>query len=357
MWDSYGREPMDLKLMALQLGRKLWILLVSSLVGVLLIGGPYFLRHVVFAPARQYQAVMDFYVDYAKQADGTEYTYFNQTTWTQLMQDDVFTDKILTALSEDKNSKTMPDKDTLKRYLNATMLSDTRIVTTTVTTPDPQLTMEINAALIKAFDEFAQEQKEIADFRILQQPDKATLVVADVRTFRACMLGLVLADFLTICYLLLYATLDDSIYLPVTFEKRYGIPMVGTVHSEELRLMMKQFFTKPPILVTADESVDADQVKMSLKEHAIDTDVSIDLSGSFVETVREQLIASGNLLLVVEAGAHNGKKIEKTLEICAKCGSPINAALLWDADEKLIRAYYLPQHVFHRSKKREQKTK
>ena len=351
MWNcDYGREPMDLKLLALRLLRKIWILLVTSLLGVLLVGGPYFLHHVVFAPAREYEAVMDFYIDYAKQDSGEEYTYFNQTTWTQLMQDDVFTDKILTALSQKYPSAKLPDKETLKGELNATMLSDTRIVTTTVTTNDPELTMQINDALITAFDQFAQEQKEIADVRILQQPDQASLVVADVRTFRACMLGLVLFDVITLFYMLLYAVLDDSIYIPVTFEKRYGVAMLGTLHSPELKLMARQFYEKAPLLISSDQKVDLGEVKNALKEKGIETDTTVDLSGELGETIREQLRASGNLLLVVKAGAHNGRLIEKTLEICAKCGSPVKGALLWDADEKLIRAYYLPQHVFSRRK-------
>ena len=68
---------------------------LAALLGALCIGGPYFLRKVTFGPAKEYEAVTDFYIDYAVQESGEEYTYFNQTTWTQLITDDVFTDKIL----------------------------------------------------------------------------------------------------------------------------------------------------------------------------------------------------------------------------------------------------------------------
>ena len=85
-------------------------------------------------------------MDYATQPDGTEYTYFNQTTWTQLMTDDVFTDAILKHLGE--QGVTM-EKAALRECLYATMLSDTRIVTTTVTTHDPEQTMKIKVTKLK----------------------------------------------------------------------------------------------------------------------------------------------------------------------------------------------------------------
>jgi len=346
MWNRYyGNEPMDLKLLALRFGKKCWIFLITSLLGILLTGGPYFLIHVVFGPARQYEAVTDIYVNYAKMSSGAEYTYFNQNTWTQLMQDDVFTDKILAALGSNPGI----DKETLKKDISATMLSDTRIVTTTVRTGNTELTMKINKAVIQAFCEFAGEQKEIAGIKILQKPAKAELVTVDVRTLRACMLGLVIFDAVAFFYLLLYMILDDSVYLPAAFEKRYQIPMIGTIHSRELKLMAKQFFTKPPLLITADSDVELGDVKNALLLHSVETGVCIDMSGEFVETIREQIQASGELLLVVKAGAHNGRMIEKTMEICSKCGCPVRAALLWEADEKLIRTYYLPQHVFGKS--------
>ena len=96
MWEcNYGSEPIDLKLLVLRLLKNIWIPILAAVLGVLLVGGPYFLKHVTFGPAKEYEAVTDFYMDYALQPDGTEYTYFNQTTWTQLITDDVFTDGIL----------------------------------------------------------------------------------------------------------------------------------------------------------------------------------------------------------------------------------------------------------------------
>ena len=46
------------------------------------------------------------------------------------------------------------------------------------------------------------------------------------------------------------------------------------------------------------------------------------------------------VLLAVNAGRHSGRKLERVLEFFATQEIPVTAALLWEADEKLIRAYY-----------------
>ena len=56
---------------------------------------------------------------------------------------------------------------------------------------------------------------------------------------------------------------------------------------------------------------------------------------------------SVKVMLVIKAGAHNGKRIEKALDICRKFDAEVTAGLLWEADERLISAYELPEHVLY----------
>lgn len=418
MWEcNYGKEPLDIRLLVLRFLRKSPLILLAALLGVLCVGGPYFLRKVTFGPAKEYEAVTDFYIDYAVQESGEEYTYFNQTTWTQLITDDVFTDKILTHMSgvkisgeeddpqaadprdAEEWSASLPDvekaagitKRELQGYLYATMLSDTRIVTTTVTTNDPELTMKIERALLWAMEDFGREQKEIAGVRILQEPAEASPVIADVRTFRACMLGAVIFIFVTVFYLLIYFVLDEGIHIPAVFERRYGVPMLGTIHSGELPVLAEKLLSDgenlcEPVLVTVDEKVRPEQVRDALAELGIKVSEDKNLnkmlckligggalkaggcvkpgeeSGNQIEVSAKgwgknekrteiltnehfEALKSKKLLLVVKAGAHNGKRIEKLLDFCRKCGLDIAAALLWEADERLIRAYEMPEHM------------
>ncbi len=352
MWEcNYGKEPLDIRLLALRFLRRSPAILLAALLGAFCVGGPYFLVKVTFGPAKEYEAVTDFYIDYAVQENGEEYTYFNQTTWTQLIADDVFTDKILTYMSELKDIETegaegMQEtagvtKQQLREYLYATMLSDTRIVTTTVTTSDPELTMRIEKALIRAMEDFGGEQKEIAGVRILQEPSEASLVAADVRTFRACMLGCVVFVAVTVFYLLIYFVLDEGIYIPASFERRYGIPMLGTICSPELPALAGKLVSGETVILAVDREADPEQVRKVLAERGVETAGALRFEAI---PLKEN---TGSVLLAVKAGAHNGKRIEKALDLCRKCGLSVPAALLWEADEKLIRAYEMPEHVLH----------
>lgn len=353
MWECrYGKEPLNTRLFVLQLIKKIPVILMAAALGAVCIGGPYFLMKVTFGPAKEYEAVTDFYIDYAIKEDGTQHTYINFATWDQLLKDDVFTDKILlymageriaadekTALLELEKAAGIT-KEELCGYLHATVLSDTRIVTTTVTTNDPELTMKIEKALIPAMFDFAEKQREIAEVRILQEPAEASLVTLDVRTFRACMVGVVSFVFATALYLCLYYALDEGIHIPETFERRYGIPMLGTIHSKELKVLAGKLLSERSALLTADKGVSPQQVMAALAEMGIEIGVGRRLEELF------KMPEKGEFLLVVKAGAHNGKLIEKTLDFLGKCGITIEAALLWEADEELIRAYELPEHVF-----------
>ncbi len=370
MWECrYGKEPLNTRLFVLQLLRKLPAVLLAAILGALCVGGPYFLMKVTFGPAKEYEAVTDFYIDYALQEDGTQHTYINFATWNQLVKDDVFTDKILTYMSgiggasasaaEMENAAGIT-KEELGGYLSATVLSDTRIATTTVRTNDPALTMRIEKALVQAMFEFGERQKEIAEIRILQEPAEASLVIADVRTFRACMVGAVLFVFVTVLYLCLYYALDESIRIPETFERRFGIPMLGTIRGGELPVLAKKVLTGKAALLTADKGVDLRQVKGALAERGIEIGETCSLEELLEKTGtgaaeanitpiqnKMESLSGRKILLVVKAGAHNGKQIEKVLDFCGKCGMDIAAAFLWEADEKLIRAYEAPEHVFH----------
>lgn len=236
--------------------------------------------------------------------------------------------------------------------------------------------MKIEKALLRAMEDFGREQKEIAGVRILQEPAEASPVIADVRTFRACMLGTVIFVFVTVFYLLIYFVLDEGIYIPATFERRYGVPMLGTIHSGELPMLAEKLFSDggdlcESVLVTMDDKVKTDQVGEALAELGIKAAVNEDLNGMLCKLrcglsekdghmsqkkeaekqseilIKEHFEALKNkkLLLVVKAGTHNGKRIEKFLDFCKKCDLNVVAALLWEADESLIRAYEMPEHM------------
>lgn len=266
MWEcNYGEEPIDLKLLFLRFIRKMWLVLVGTTAGVLLIGGGYFLVKVVYAPAREYKAESVYYVDFAVPDEELQYTYINEYTWGQWITTDVFTDYTL------KHMKHRITKEELTGYITAKLPSDLRVTVSTVVTHDPELTIDISKALEQAYVNFGRIQKECREIRVVTSPDKAELVTADVRVMRACILGGMIGLFVTVFSMLLWYILDDSVYVPETFERRYHIPMLGTLNSAELQLNYEYLFREARergadrIAVTAvDDSVDIEKAAGSL---------------------------------------------------------------------------------------------
>ncbi len=353
MWKvPYAKEPFDLKLNLMLLAKKWWVLLVSSILGVLLVGGPYFIKHVVYAPAREYEMVLDFKIDYAENSAGEEYTYFNQSTWYQLLKDDVFTDKVLQylqaddhAIVEDTTESDMVEpltKEDIRSFMEGTLLSDTRIVTATVRTHNPELTAAVADALEKAFYDFGKETKEIDVIHTWQKPEQATLVVRDVRLFRACMLGLILFDFVTLLVMLCKAVLDDSIYVPSTFEKRYQIPMVGIIQKQDSGLVYSSGFeemtkkylpNKKVVAITMNEGIDEDEVRKAFQEKGLILCgiVTVSEKKELVHLDVDMIQNASELVFVVKAANHNGRQMEYAIELCSKLGKEMTTGVLWKA--------------------------
>lgn len=349
MWEcSYAREPMDFKLFWIRFFRKIWIFLAGILAGILFIGGGYFLKKVVFAPEKQYRVVGEIYIEYQEKENATiEAVCFNQVTWASLVKTEEFlTDmqKQLRAAGTDMTQQQLADS------ISATLLSDVRIVTTTVVTGDPALSVKISEALQNAILHFGERQKEITATRIMTAPDEAELVMLDIRTLRAVLLGAVVGGFVTLAAMLLYFTLDDSIYIPAAFERRYKIPMLGTPASKELSVNFERFCggLKKVAVTAVSESVPIKEAEtfltcVSEKTATAEQEAAAITGYSCVEEAPEHaaaLRAADGIVLVVSAGRHDGKQIEKTISFLDKQGCNICGALLWDADETLLKWYY-----------------
>lgn len=358
MWEcNFENEPVDFKLLGLRFFRKIWIFFLSILLGALFIGGGYFLKKVVFAPEKEYKVVAETYIDYAlEEGQLVESVCFNQTTWASLVKTDVFTDYIVEMLAQQGFTVT---KEEVAESVDGTLLSDVRIVTTTVITKDPVLSVAMSHALQDALIRFGEEQKEIAGTRILTRPEEAGLVILDVRTLRAVILGAVIGGFLSLMAMLLYFTLDDSVYIPVTFERRYKIPMLGTPASKELFVNFIHLLKDcKAVAVTAVETdIPVEKVTEYLLESLQEAQQEReDAAAVPEETTLPKLYAAGcaeenpglvqtlreadGVILVAASGRHDGKRIEKTIGFLQKQDVAVKCALLWEADESLIKLYY-----------------
>lgn len=296
---SYKNEALDSKLCLLRFMKYFWIVMVATLLGALSMGGIYFLKNIAGA-SRQYRVEDEYYVKYALQESGEEYVYFNQMTWSNLSHTDYFVSAIL------NNMKTPISVEELESYIDATLLSDTRIVTTTVTTPKKELTLEIHDAYMDAFMGFSDQYQEIESIKVIKTGQDAKLVALDDRTYRAAMLGAVLFFVISGYIVYMYVVMDDSIYLPISLEKRTGIP---TYSGKDTGYVLEPGCTEAVV----EKMEDAE------------------------ESTRQE---EKSYVLLTLAGKHNGTRIEKILSDASKEKKRIVEAYLLGEDEKLIMLYY-----------------
>ncbi len=355
MWEcAYGKEPLDGKLLLLRLMKKIWVFFVAALLGAVVCGGIYYVSKIVLGEGTAYEATSTYYVDYGTDplTDNT-FTFINGTTWNDIwMKSDVFTDAILEKAGEEASAilGSPLTSDMLKKYISADLPSDLRMPTTKVKTPDDRLTMILKTALEEVMVEFgsAGTQKEINSIRVVTSPAEAEKTIVDNRIVRACILGAILAVFFTFVVMVLLFVTDDSVYVPASFEYRYNIPMLGTLQSPELAANFGALFCgkSKVALVCVDEETAVTDVSVSLMEklgNAKKSTEFVNMPGLLTcpETL-SKIKETDGLLLCIEAGARDGKRIEHILNLLKKHDIAVTAALLIHEDEWLQKAYYLP---------------
>lgn len=364
MWEcSYAKESLDLKLLFLRLVRYIWVLFSAALAGALIWGACYYIGNVALAGPPLYEKTSIYYVDYgtAPLTDNA-FTYINAYTWNEWVR----TDEFVGGVAEQIRQKGYElSGEEIKAYLTADLPSDLRMPYSTVATPDPQLTQVLGEALEQAFVAFGRRQREIESIRVSDSGPVRPAAVDD-RTLRAVILGAVTGFFAALVVLLIRLIADTSVYLPETFSYRYGIPALGILYARrgkadgrareeseradrsadremrELAEHLKYVFRekKKIALTSADRETDPGELAGQIPAAGLEF-ICVPSVEEYPEAA-ERLREAEGVLLLVKAGAHNGKQIEHALDFMKIQGIAVEGALLHGGDRRLNRAYRMP---------------
>lgn len=366
MWKgNYGKEPFDLRLTVLRLIFHIHWILVFTVLGTLLFGGGYYVKNVIFRPEPAYAATSTYKVDYANESWAQYGTYINETTWNTWVHTKEFLDNVQRHLQEGElpaaaaSSMAEFSNEELSGMLSAKLASDLRVPSTVVTTADGELSVLIAGAVEQTMTEdFAQNvPNDISAIRVIDPAVAAKEVLWDVRPIRAFVLSGVLSCFFAVVIFLLKELGDDSIWLPATLYKRYGLKTLGTVHSRELKANIAYFCQgmERIAVCSVDENMNPAEVSQGLHraesrcaEHNNSEKKQENEYGRWIPAPTPLLCPdtcsflrqADGIVLVVQAGSHVGKRLEYVMEFLQQQDCEITAAILWNADEKLIRSYY-----------------
>lgn len=354
MWKgSYGKEPFDLRLTIFRMLYKLPVIAAVTLAGTLVFGGGYYVKNVLLRGQRYYAATSFYRVEYAvDNAEDMANVYINEMTWNTYMQSRMFLDAVRKHLDA-QGMEDMAEED-LAGAISALVLSDLRVPAVTVTLDSPEKVLGITRAVSEAMvKELAEEISEIRSITVIDPGETAEEVIPDVRPGRAFGLSAVLSCFFAVLVLLIKETGDDSIWLPSSLWRRYGLKTAGTLESRELGENIRYFFggalpaggknAARAAVCAVQPQMNAEEVLDELKKRCPDSVgeawFAVQSPLQHPEVCRELRKAEG-ILLAVRAGSHAGKQLEHVLEYLEQQDCPVTAGLLWDADEKLLHRYY-----------------
>lgn len=361
MWEaSYGKEPFDLRLTALRMFRNLHKIIGVTLVGTLLFGGGYYVKNVMLRGGNSYEAASVYKVDFVDEPSKSGDYYINEMTWNTYVQADEFLTAVRSHLEKDGalDSFSTDSLENLGAQLAAKLDSDVHVPSTIVTTDSPEKSLLLAKAVEQTMtEEFVQDNEQIKDIKVIDAAQTATEVVPDVRPIRAFVLSAILSCFFAVVIFLLTELGSDDIWLPAILRRRYGLAAPGTVNSRDFSANMEYLFREKQNIAVCTVSDDCNpiQVVEALQESCAggantrkaDTEKA-DAEKNWIpvpapllcpEAAKKMREADG-VLLVVNAGRHSGRKLERVLEFFATQEIPVTAALFWEADELLIRAYY-----------------
>ncbi len=351
MWEwKYAKEPLDMKLLLLRLVYNIKIVIIAALLGAAIIGGGYTVSKVVFGGPTEYEMSQRFYVQYATDPQvGLEFTYINHASWNMWVQSDWFTERVWDYTFADGLNPAQYGltEETLSTHLSAGLETDLRVAIVTVKTTDAALTEKLSKALGKVMQEFAAEQIEIEEIRLVDTLEVKE-VDKDIRALRAVILGAVVGAFCGLLGVLIYLVLDDAVYLPSTLSYRYGQPALGCAFdtSEGLELQ--------PGTLENVKAMFADLGKVAIT--AVEEDLSLlEVANLFegvdfvcvpslcqVPEATAVLKESEGVLLVVAAGGSSDGQICHVLEQMKVHDCKLMGMLLVHADKNLMKWYGLP---------------
>ena len=332
---EYDREIADSKLICLRLLKKLYIIVLSTLLGAVLFGGIYFVIRRLLPPEKEYEAKMTVYLEYRRgEEEPLGWVCFTQEAWKEFVTSDDFVKDVLQNVSG-----TVTGEEYL-RSLSSVLLPDGRVLAVTISTPDPAKSVAIAQAVVKAVDDFAETQDRILWTRPLTVPEKATLKLVNDRTVNFAVLGAVVGFMVSVLLVLYMLTADDSVYVPELIACRFRIPAIGTFSTPELQENFENVYGNSiPVVLFVDDVTDEEKAE-TIKLMQEKTGCKGIVSKSSKEILSDDKKIP--VLLAIKSGAHNGKRIRRMLKMLEIRGPLVCAAILVDADEALLRAYYGP---------------
>lgn len=354
--EKFWQEGMDGKRFALCLFRKIWVILAAALLGGAAAGGIYLFSALVLGGPVQYQVFSQYRIYFDKDKYGEIEDYYNAYTWGEIMKTDQVVDFVMEALPENIT------KEQVKASVSVGQMNDVKIMPLYITTGDAALSEEIAQAYVYGLGEFARSIEGLSDMQCwLVEP--AVPAERATKTGNAVGLGLALGAILAFLALAYFYILDDSIYLEEDFGKRCDAPLLGILTRQRNQEYRQELLTNAAYLLKGAGQLSLIEVGQGEKGNASGS--SKEGTGQVFEEAKRLLAESigekpelwraawpfdeqecermrrgDGVILAIPWGYGGGRGLTHILMQLEKQRISVRGAILMDADDKYLKAYY-----------------
>ncbi len=352
------REGMDLKLVLLLLLKKIPIVIITALAGALLCGTFYGAWHSRAAGRRLYEARSQYYITFEEIEDKTFFDYYyNGYTWNDLLSSDLILGYAMELLPEGYERNYVDD------CVEAEILSDVRVLTTTVRAKDAAEVTLLQRAVEQAVVHYAEDGEKLELIEVIRSEEPVLEELSD-HMLRAAATGAAGAALAAVIVILLLIAVQDAVYLPEELEKRFGVRCAGIecgnrelqrqlAQNEEWLLKGNEY----PVL-SMQEVLNAGAEVFARIRNAggvippVPQEEACDGGGAIPPVLQKEACDGSGVILSVPQGKRNSRRLSAALHQLEIQDCKVIYAKITDADERLLRWYYGRQGNVRSSAKR-----
>lgn len=333
--NAYMQRMIDWKRVWMLLSKKIWIVVIATIVGAVIGGLGYKVVDAITSEGQYYRVSSDYYITFTEDENGAD--HYNAYTWDTILRDDPVVDVVMEYLPSEIT------RTQVRETVSGEMLGDYRILTVYVDSLDPQFAETVADAYEKGLAAFADKISMLDTIERWSREDVTPIVDNDYMINVALFSGAA-AFVITLLLLVFFYILDDSIYIENDFTQRFQVPFLGMLTKNGSAACKQELKDNLSHLCKADgtyylvawdnktDSVTEDTLKDFLP--AIYGKISV--QGEDLDELRN----SDGAIIVLPWGSKNGRIIDKLIRFFEKQDCKIAGAVLTDADDVFLKAYY-----------------
>lgn len=312
---AYQEQGLDVKRLALVIGKKIWIVAAAVIVGALAGALLYKAVTSITNGEAEYRISADYYITFDFETFEHGDDYYNAYTWDNVLRDDPIVDYALTLLPKEMT------KEEIKAAVTGEMLGDYRILTVHVTSKNKEQVTLIADAYEKSLVHFG-ETKELFKSIECWSKEPLTLLEKNTKTANAALLGALLLGLSSLLALLYYYVLEDAFYTEKELRCRFNLATYG-------------------IRTKAQDPAEKERLENNLNVLERDSFHIEEWSVECTPTGEQwkQLEGKG-IILLVPWGKNIGRSMERLLGEMSLHSCHVAGCILVEAEDKFLKLYY-----------------